>query len=228
MKTKLTSLLLIVLLSILLLGVLGTSQSMLAAEPTSAPDRKIIFIAGITSHNSPSDPSAVESWSDIRAWLESSSLEVKQKLDVTDDDFLYFSYSGLYSRDDFTMPVYIAEDTWINGVPFEAILLDNLMEAFPSTTEFDIIGHSLGGIVATYWAAEIGESNELIRVNSITTLDSPLQGVVQVCSLPILDRLVEVVTGDVIEDLPKATSKADVLTIRNELDKVVPYETANT
>lgn len=40
---------------------------------------------------------------------------------------------------------------------------------------FDIIGHSMGGLVVAYWATQ--HSAELGRVHAIITLDSPLQGV---------------------------------------------------
>lgn len=46
---------------------------------------------------------------------------------------------------------------------------------YPSAT-FDLIGHSLGGAVASYWAASVASPEELRAIHAIITLDSPLGG----------------------------------------------------
>ncbi len=46
---------------------------------------------------------------------------------------------------------------------------------YPDAT-FDLIGHSLGGDVAVYWAASVATPDERRAIHSIITLDSPLDG----------------------------------------------------
>jgi pimeloyl-ACP methyl ester carboxylesterase len=46
---------------------------------------------------------------------------------------------------------------------------------YPNAT-FDLIGHSLGGAVAVYWAARVATPDEQRAIHSIITLDSPLGG----------------------------------------------------
>ncbi|HLW02207.1 MAG TPA: hypothetical protein VKT82_26365 [Ktedonobacterales bacterium] len=46
---------------------------------------------------------------------------------------------------------------------------------YPNAT-FDLIGHSLGGDVALYWAARVATPTERAAIHSIITLDSPLNG----------------------------------------------------
>jgi pimeloyl-ACP methyl ester carboxylesterase len=58
------------------------------------------------------------------------------------------------------------------------------LAAYPGAS-FDLIGHSLGGAVAAYWAASIATPDELQAVHSLITLDSPLTGIPQ----SIADRL---------------------------------------
>lgn len=41
---------------------------------------------------------------------------------------------------------------------------------------FDLVGHSLGGVIAALWAADFATADELRYVHAIITLDSPLTG----------------------------------------------------
>jgi pimeloyl-ACP methyl ester carboxylesterase len=41
---------------------------------------------------------------------------------------------------------------------------------------FDLVGHSLGGVIAVLWAADFATTDELRYVHAIITLDSPLTG----------------------------------------------------
>ncbi len=82
-----------------------------------------------------------------------------------------FSYAGNF-------PTYENSQT-SQPLPVSARALDaqfrRWQHAYPNAT-FDLIGHSLGGAVAAYWAASIASPAELRAVHTIITLDSPLDG----------------------------------------------------
>jgi len=54
-------------------------------------------------------------------------------------------------------------------------LIERLVEIDPGT-RIDLIGHSMGGLVATYWATTETNPTLLSAMSSLTTLDSPLMG----------------------------------------------------
>jgi pimeloyl-ACP methyl ester carboxylesterase len=82
-----------------------------------------------------------------------------------------FSYAGV-------APTYTSSQTR-QALAVSAAALDAQLRrwrgAYPNAT-FDLIGHSLGGAVAVYWAASVATPDERRAVHSIITLDSPLGG----------------------------------------------------
>lgn len=206
---------------------LTSSASMQVAGP---PDRKIIFISGLGSHSYPGEYQVVNDWLHVRIALYEDS-EVQARLSLQPEDFLYFSYRGFYYGNNFSQPLYNPDDT-CNYVGTSASHLDDLIKSFPNS-EFDIITHSLGGVVAAYWAAEIADNCDLWRVHSIITLDSPLKGVVSgtlcdvfapsPCAVCTWDLPAN---SDVIASLPQVTSKIALFTIRNSVDFAIPWWTA--
>jgi len=51
----------------------------------------------------------------------------------------------------------------------------NSVSAKDKDARFDIIGHSLGGLVAAYWVANLPSDDvSLTRIHSVITLESPL------------------------------------------------------
>jgi pimeloyl-ACP methyl ester carboxylesterase len=82
-----------------------------------------------------------------------------------------FSYAG-------NAPTYTSRQTR-QSIPRSAAALEaqfrRWRSEYPNAT-FDLIGHSLGGAVAVYWAASVATPAELRAVHSIITLDSPLGG----------------------------------------------------
>ena len=106
---------------------------------------------------------------------------------------LGFSYSGLYENcangrqvaaDEYpfgdyrVFPKYQASNTCA-GVRDAAIKLDSLLTAFTSQEperELVIIGHSLGGMVAVYYVAELASPEIRNRIRSVLTIDAPLLG----------------------------------------------------
>ncbi|MEX1253121.1 MAG: flexitail domain-containing putative surface protein [Dehalococcoidia bacterium] len=106
------------------------------------------------------------------------------------DDIFYFSYRSLQdggycpqagdpSSPDFRRPRYEPEDTCtgIDGVDGAAgklqILVSNLISEYPGA-KFDVIAHSMGGLVAAYWLSQHPQSAD--RIHSVITFDSPLRG----------------------------------------------------
>ena len=111
------------------------------------------------------------------------------------------------------------------------------LQAYPNAT-FDLIGHSLGGAVAAYWAASVATPAELQAIHSIITLDSPLGGYPR----SIADRLFlpffSPVATDLLEGSPVVSAIASapgrwsdgpgalaspIVTITNIRDYVVPF-----
>ncbi len=147
-------------------------------------NRKVIFIQGINSeadcymdgfatrvrwimdYLSGQDPSG--SWVGgsvaLDPWLSSAQ----------PGDFLFFSYSRQY-RCTYPVPVYGPRDT-CGGVraAADALWSDITLPALAldPTTTFDIVAHSMGGLVAAELIYRHGGDN----INSVVAFDSPLSG----------------------------------------------------
>lgn len=205
------------------------------AEATSADQHKVLFIAGHAIGGALNElvPDAVSGWSTIKSFLQTSSLT--RDLGLEEDDFLYYSYSGNYERaadgsNDYTQPRYTRWDTRLRlGADYSgrAAHISEALSAYPDA-EFTIIGHSLGGVVATYWAATRpisplpGGDPLASRVHSIITLDSPLQGRGGPCGV----ALPFIIPGEVKSALPGAVQNVRLFTVRNIDDLWVPYQKA--
>lgn len=176
--------------------------------------------------------------------LDKGTLEnaLVRQIGLTNADIFLFSYSDIYDDNCETgvrygCPIYTARDTCLgigeNGMPnrvaycqvedsaiaWEAERLTNILHE-NSDAEFDIIAHSEGGIVATYWAAT-ADPGDLQRVNSIITLDSPLQGAVLGPS-----GAIQFMTDPVKAMVALAPRRVPVYTIRNIQDMAVPWQYA--
>ncbi|GEM_PF-5383342 len=155
--------------------------------------RKVIFIDGIDSESVITDctdqtkvglVNAADGKNRVR-WIVdylATNEEVKKQVPLdADRDFLYFSYSGNYcSKDgkgskDYRRPKYEASNT-CSGVIDAADKLDQLIKSLAPNTGFDLIGHSMGGMVAAEWVSS-ASAEMRSRVNSIVTFDSPLRGI---------------------------------------------------
>lgn len=172
------------------------------AEAGSLSHRRIIIIQGIDSFagHVPDDGLDVEgnvvdtvcdtygvdnndgtSYVEFRDNLFGALDSVRDRIVLDHDtDILGLSYSGEYCDEvpnQFTMPKYDQPDTCA-GIESAAAELQRIMDAYPLDT-FDIVGHSMGGMTAVYWASEKLESDPDFvrsRVHSIWTIDSPLEG----------------------------------------------------
>ena len=167
---------------------------------TPALSRAIVFIQGIDSESrpgqSPTDCGPALGFLDgdgafHAGWIVdylSDPDHVGGLALQEDENFFYFSYSGQYCLEngveDFRRPIYSAGDT-CDGVGEAADRLQTLLAALISQnpeTRFDLVAHSMGGLVATYWLTQHGDDQTaegLMKdfVNSITTFDSPLRGI---------------------------------------------------
>ena len=163
------------------------------ATPTlPSEDRKVIFIQGI-------DSTSGGCGADFRQRVDWVVAEIAQNQWLGDavpslsasDDFFYFSYSGSYCNSsgqccftlgldpqvDLQSPQYAEQDTH-GGIADAAAKLDILVEQLIATypnAKFDILAHSMGGMVTAWWLSELPERRP--RVNSVVTFDSPLRGV---------------------------------------------------
>lgn len=163
-----------------------------------------------------------------------------RRLDLKDEDFFILSYSGDYDPPgDFRNPTYTAIDTCLSDnksrrfglycqVQQSGIdqVVQNITEIINSyaNAEFDIISFSEGGVVATYWAGSLDKDNPLLkRVNSVTTIDSPIAGDV---FLPYMGRKVSFMSDEVKQVIVKAPRHVPLYTIRNTLDQIVPWDQA--
>jgi pimeloyl-ACP methyl ester carboxylesterase len=176
------------------------------AQPS--PGRKVIFIQGIDSSGlpSPTNPDCQSQERNTqRLWNVICSLREVLHGVVLPEDIIWLSYKsgdqGYYDTENNTLP----NDQWndtCDGVATAAEELDRLIRKFPNTT-FDIVGHSLGGLVAAYWVSGGAEDQQWLSENppflknsihSIITLDSPLndteRGFFRVtrCGVPFEDK----------------------------------------
>lgn len=148
--------------------------------------RYVVLIQGIDSSSACGGP--MDGFSPRR---EAVLGEIRP-LGIPETNVLGLSYSGTY-YDPATcspipvedvaassgLPLYNQADTCGGGVTVAASQLEGLLysitEDHPNAT-FSIVGHSMGGVVAAYFAATTDWAL-LDRVHSIILLDSPVQGV---------------------------------------------------
>ena len=99
-------------------------------------------------------------------------------------------------------------------------------QRYPDAT-FDLIGHSLGGVVATYWAAKWADDTDLQKVHSIITLDSPVQGYVVAPHWLVGDVGKDVTRGsEALKAIAEVGKRVNLVNIRSTQDQIVPDEIA--
>ena len=102
--------------------------------------------------------------------------------------------------------------------------LQDLTERHPNA-RFVIVGHSLGGVVATRWAAVEAGQSLLDRTAAVVTLDSPLQGITDVP--PTIKDLVDnwihpqfCADRSVLDDLGSARAGSTLESLRGAADRL--------
>lgn len=184
------------LLPIGILVVLGSAS----VEPLSADTSHnyIVFLAGINSHSSVDDPSVEREFSYIQSRLTEPPNGWA--------GFVYFSYGAVSAHQrgelycagwgpdgcsttrlgnlsSLTLtPIYISDDTHLSIIDQAAVLdwlLRQIIEHDPLAV-IDLVGYSLGGIVASQWvasAAEKGTQTDFYNyIHSIVLIESPVGG----------------------------------------------------
>lgn len=157
-----------------------TGKEAIALRVLRVAERRIIVVQGFESESSCERAARVPGW--VRSFLASGS--TGEFVAVSSLDVMSFSYSGRWcDGGDGTNGAtadYGGEDTCsgIEGPDGAALRLRQLIDA-AAPSRVTVVGHSMGGLVATYlagsdpaWARE--------RIASIVAFDSPLQGVPRV------------------------------------------------
>ena len=162
----------------------GTATPTPTPTPTPGPeDRKVIFIQGIDSESG----DCGETFRNRVKWMVdylTTADWVKSAVPLhPDNDFFYFSYSGYYCDQEginppgYRMPKYVPIET-CDGIMAYAGKLDRMVKdlafRYPDA-KFDIVAHSMGGMVAAYWLKTHTDMRD--KVNAVVTFDSPLRGV---------------------------------------------------
>jgi len=157
----------------------------------SSSNRKVIFIQGINSKSECPWDTLSNGFNENVQWIvnyltgqDPSGRWVGQYVSLfpwswpySYGDFRYFSYSGDYDADS-KLACYDSTDT-CTGIQAAANRLDDLISgllANDPTTRFDLMAHSMGGLVAALWVAQHQDTARQ-HVNSVVTFDSPLKGI---------------------------------------------------
>ena len=137
----------------------GPSELGSTLVQSSEPRRVAILLQGLGSDTD----RAFCTWYYLEALLQSMG---------TYDDIVEFSYRAPGEP-------YSAEDTFKNVPGSMGVLRDTVndyLDGFPQA-EFDLIGHSLGGVVAFLYAASYGLQDPAVgHIRHVATLDSPVNG----------------------------------------------------
>jgi hypothetical protein len=230
-RSVLLAMVLLTILSISRLDPLVVTTRTAEASPTG---RKVILIAGNNSYctenpclGQTASGSAGHTFKTIRAYLKHWG--------YSDDDILIATYSStLGSGDDPHNKTYTKEDTHRSVVYSSSNLSQFFSHPHYQGVVFDIIGYSLGGVVAADMVVRYPSTAS--RIHSIITLDSPLQGislsesggatVISVFGAPTFGTcnvqcdLLE--SSNVITGLRNAAAQVKFVNIRNQLDILPP------
>jgi len=218
-----------------------------AHAQTPGETRKVIFVGGIAgSSECTKTAEYVDFWQDIRDTAKTALSDVN--INLSDSDFVGFSYSGDYCPDIVSsfgvVPSYTPQDTCFgvdHAVNWLHLEILRLLRENPGT-KFDLVGHSMGGVVISRWVAlSDADSDEIRAIHSVTTVDSPLQGVDGVRSAfgnlyyfaqgcTINDSLTDLArtssTIAAVRSPENTTRKVHYTTIRNTEDVIVPSDDA--
>lgn len=210
-------------------------------------DRHYVFINGwdnedlLTSHTAwPDKPKIhdVSHWEALRSALYEEATRRGERVD--DDNFHYYSYRGEFAECGTRLcPFYSSRDTSFRGDKVSspdidakdrdlylrrADYLSDIIRGNPDD-RFAIIGHSLGGAVAMYWAGTAPD--DLVRrVDFIATLGSPLGGQPGACFQNQTDLTAWLPTL-VHNAIVRGNGRVNVLSVRNSHDSVVKPEAAS-
>jgi len=167
--------------------------------PTPAPTfpvvRKIILVGGIDSAGSCSSDSVFLARRDtvmkiLQPYVPGLKLEDIQGLSYAepfDQGYAYCATPITEKPITGEVPIYTKRDTCggvAKGSQALRWLINHLLQSNPGT-EFDIVAHSMGGLVASYYVAQ--QDGEFLKqhIHSIVLLDSPVSPGLQIESSPL-------------------------------------------
>lgn len=209
------------------------------AQAASQHNQKVLFIGGWAFLDLFNDVQPHAGWAKLRERIENSILtrDYGWVYGTRQTDFLYYSYTGKYAKlqggtaDDYTQPLYTGMDARLTFADYglRVAYITELISAFPDAS-FTIVGHSSGGVLATYWAANQQRSTDprapINRVRAIVTIDSPLTGILNPCDWDPIQLPLLPIPAEVTSKLPESVSKARVFTITNTEDDLIPESEA--
>lgn len=160
-------------------------------------------------------------------------------LNLQEQDFLFYSYTGEYhDGTDFRKPSYTRDDTHIGSIDqryrdekvdqkalfdTRAVHLQTMIDGIltkEQNTEFTIIGHSQGGLIAAYWAGKV-DPDTAKKINAVITLDSPVGGMIGACWTKIGFLADNFIRDDITKITSKSPSKVPLYTFRHLEDNFV-------
>lgn len=159
--------------------IIAPGYQAIAQVETEPPQRIVLFVPGIGTDTQ----QARANFQYARQILSSLPQGVRP------DRYAYFSYARRWFNDDYEYPDYTEDDTKSGAVVYHQYTLsqmvDRLVLESGGSPKIDIIGYSLGGVVATQWASfQIPFENEQQRgasrlryIHRVIVLDSPLGGI---------------------------------------------------
>tara|TARA_Y100001936_G_scaffold229029_1_gene250751 strand:- start:1447 stop:2262 length:816 start_codon:yes stop_codon:yes gene_type:complete len=130
-------------------------------------NKKIIIIQGICSRY----PQDSEHWGvKIKKIIEENHKFIDKETGNIDDQIIDFSYSGNNWKNN-----YYPQETLLS-IKNHISNLEKIYEKYPKS-EFYILGHSLGGVIALSGAANSEKINK--QTKSIVTVSSPIKGIIK-------------------------------------------------
>jgi pimeloyl-ACP methyl ester carboxylesterase len=183
-----------VLLVVLGLGLWAHPAAGVAAQGGSDPVRLIVLLVGGlgTSSGGPT-------FANITPVLERIGAAPQVNTAVSVEDYSYRYPDLAYTRCDTSQPLRDSAARLTRQV-------GDLAARHPGA-RFLLVGHSLGGVIATYWAAAEAPGDLLAKTAGVVTLDSPLQGLRDIPA-----EMSDVVTGWVTAQLCSDRRVFDELT----------------
>jgi pimeloyl-ACP methyl ester carboxylesterase len=151
----------------LMVGAILVGVADRAVGVQAAPDPLVVVL--LQGWNTQLPPKTGEKpFAEIRASL--SELNSKNKADqsVTFVDYSYTYPKTKYEFCDTDQSIRKSAKALDEQIKFELASRPN--------ARLMLIGHSLGGVVESYWAAEVAAPDTLSHVRAIVTLDSPVNG----------------------------------------------------
>lgn len=239
----------------LLVGVWPT-QNTPKAEAATARPRKLLLIPGICAvlsggcrRNDPTTARLVgdENDTDFRMMPLATQGRVQETFgplmnylgstgSYPSRDIYAFNYSPQWrSHPDW----YYNQDSWQSLEASKSVLSDYIRAIRADQGNgviIDIVGHSMGGTVAAYWAATEQDRSNLAAVRSITTLSSPLAGLpggiitlfgaLALCGAGLgttcIAVLEDLLQSSVITSIRQSTNRLDIATFGNTRERLVP------